>query len=135
MNLVFSAVQVWIKVSFAILLLISLLLLNSGLQIGPDMLISGFLQPIPDMSPVIPSEDETSAVDPMVTPYDASIIFFYKTWDPYGVFSNFSPHAISMPDENGEAQAWPSVEHYYQVKHLKSWFACFYDNKLWSFIA
>ncbi|GLT51835.1 hypothetical protein SLA2020_252160 [Shorea laevis] len=84
-------------------------------QVGPDMLISGFLQPIPDLTPIIPSEDETFAIDPTVTPYESSIIFFYKTWDPYGAFSNFSPHPIQMPDDNGNYATWPSVEHYYQA--------------------
>ncbi|KAF7142587.1 hypothetical protein RHSIM_Rhsim05G0170800 [Rhododendron simsii] len=84
-------------------------------QIGPDMLISGFLQPVPDLTPVIPSVEETSAIDPTVTPYESSIIFFYKTWDPYGAFSNFSPHAIQMTDESGNYLSWPSVEHYYQA--------------------
>ncbi|XP_059665601.1 riboflavin biosynthesis protein PYRR, chloroplastic [Cornus florida] len=85
-------------------------------QIGPDILISGFLQPVPDMTPVIPSVEETSAIDPTVTPYDSSIIFFYKTWDPYGSFSNFSPHPILMlPDESGDYLSWSSVEHYYQA--------------------
>ncbi|GMI94186.1 pyrimidine reductase, PHOTOSENSITIVE 1 [Hibiscus trionum] len=84
-------------------------------QIGPDMLISGFLQPIPDLTPTIPSEDETFAIDPTVTRFESSIIFFYKTWDPYGAFSNFSPHPIQMPDEDGNYASWLSVEHYYQA--------------------
>ncbi|KAL4320186.1 hypothetical protein GQ457_18G010370 [Hibiscus cannabinus] len=84
-------------------------------QIGPDMLISGFLQPIPDLTPTIPSEDETFAIDPTVTRFESSIIFFYKTWDPYGAFSNFSPHPIQMPDEDGNYASWSSVEHYYQA--------------------
>ncbi|KAL6970726.1 hypothetical protein U1Q18_030418 [Sarracenia purpurea var. burkii] len=84
-------------------------------QIGPDMLISGFLQPIPDLTPLIPSVEETSVIDPTVTPYESSIIFFYKTWDRYGAFSNFSPHAIRMTDESGNYVTWPSVEHYYQA--------------------
>lgn len=95
-----------------------------GSQIGPDMLISGFLQPIPDMIPVIPSKNETTSLDPMVAPYDANIIFFYKTWDSYGVFSNFSPHPVQMPDENGQNYEWLTVEHYYQVKII--WAIFFY---------
>lgn len=79
------------------------------------MLVSGFLQPIPDLTPVIPSEDETLVLDPTVNPYESSIIFFYKTWDPYGAFSNFSPHPIQMPGGNGDYDTWSSVEHYYQV--------------------
>ncbi|KAL0402698.1 UNVERIFIED_CONTAM: Riboflavin biosynthesis protein PYRR, chloroplastic [Sesamum latifolium] len=91
--------------------------ISSGVihKVGPDMLVSGFLQPVPDLTPVIPSVDETSAIDPTVSPYEASIIFFYKTWDPYGAFSNFSLHPIQLPDENGDYYSWPSVEHYYQA--------------------
>ncbi|CAL1382963.1 unnamed protein product [Linum trigynum] len=84
-------------------------------QIGPDMLMSGSLQPIPDPTPIIPSENETLAIDPTVNPYEPSIIFFYKTWDPYGAFSNFSAHSIKMPEENGGNVTWSSVEHYYQA--------------------
>lgn len=82
------------------------------------MLISGFLQPVPDLTPNIPSVEETCAVDPNVSPYESSIIFFYKTWDPYGSFSNFSPHPFQMLDENGDYCTWSSVEHYYQVLDL-----------------
>lgn len=84
-------------------------------QVGPDMLISGFLQPVPDLTPIIPSVEETCAVDPNVSPYESNIIFFYKTWDRYGAFSNFSPHPVQMLDENGDYTTWSSVEHYYQV--------------------
>lgn len=77
--------------------------------------MSGYIKPIPDLSPVIPSVDETSALDPTISPYETNIIFFYKTWDEYGVFSNFSPHPVQMPDENGDYIMWPSVEHYYQA--------------------
>lgn len=85
-------------------------------QIGPDILISGFLQPVPDLTPAIPSMIETSAVDPTVSPYESNIIFFYKTWDLFGAFSNFSPHPIQVPDGNGDYSTWPSVEHYYQAQ-------------------
>lgn len=84
-------------------------------QIDRDMLMSGFIQPIPDLSPVIPSVDEMPSVDPEVSPYETNIISFYKTWDTFGAFSNFSPHPIHMPDENGDYFTWPTVEHYYQV--------------------
>ena len=82
------------------------------------MLISGFLQPIPCLTPIIPSVEETYAIDLTVTPYEPRIIFFYKTWDLYGAFSNFSPHPIQMPDENGNYVTWLSVEHYYQVLYF-----------------
>jgi len=102
------------------------------MQVGPDMLISGFLQPLPDVIPVIPSRDETFVVDPTVSPYESRIIFFYKTWDLYGALSNFSPHPIQMDDENGNYVTWLSVEHYYQVLD----FLFFFINSvfLWCFV-
>jgi ribA/ribD-fused uncharacterized protein len=38
-------------------------------------------------------------------------IYFYKVWEPYGCFSNFSPHPIEM-----QGTVWPTVEHYYQAQ-------------------
>lgn len=38
-------------------------------------------------------------------------IYFYKVNEPYGCFSNFSPHWIEMQGEN-----WQTVEHYYQAQ-------------------
>ena len=43
-------------------------------------------------------------------------IYFYKVWQPYGCFSNFSPHPVEM-----NYIFWPTVEHYYQgQKYLGS---------------
>ncbi|MGB3265146.1 MAG: NADAR family protein [Microcoleus sp.] len=39
------------------------------------------------------------------------IIYFYKLEDPYGCFSNFSPHEIFLCGEH-----WLTVEHYYQAQ-------------------
>ena len=38
------------------------------------------------------------------------VIYFYKVEEPYGCFSNFSPHQISL-----HGQDWLTVEHYYQA--------------------
>ncbi|BAZ42522.1 hypothetical protein NIES4101_84910 [Calothrix sp. NIES-4101] len=38
-------------------------------------------------------------------------IYFYKSGDAYGCFSNFSPHGIEM-----EGFFWATVEHYYQAQ-------------------
>ena len=38
-------------------------------------------------------------------------IYFYKVNEPYGCFSNFSPHAIHLQGTN-----WRTVEHYYQAQ-------------------
>ncbi|KAF5175084.1 Riboflavin biosynthesis protein ribd [Thalictrum thalictroides] len=42
-------------------------------------------------------------------------VSFEQTWDPYGAFSNFSPHPLRISDENGDYVTWPTVEHYYQA--------------------
>jgi len=38
-------------------------------------------------------------------------IYFYKVNDPYGCFSNFSPHWVHLRGTD-----WPTVEHYYQAQ-------------------
>ncbi|MDF0555358.1 NADAR family protein [Kamptonema sp. UHCC 0994] len=38
-------------------------------------------------------------------------IYFYKVEEPYGCFSNFSPHSIYL-----KGQDWLTVEHYYQAQ-------------------
>jgi ribA/ribD-fused uncharacterized protein len=38
-------------------------------------------------------------------------IFFYKVCQPYGCFSNFSPHPIDI-----NSTRWSTVEHYYQAQ-------------------
>ena len=40
-------------------------------------------------------------------------IYFYKADQPYGCFSNFSPHQIII-----DGKEWPTVEHYYQAHKL-----------------
>lgn len=38
-------------------------------------------------------------------------IYFYKVNEPYGCFSNFSPHGIDLHGTH-----WQTVEHYYQAQ-------------------
>lgn len=38
-------------------------------------------------------------------------IYFYKVWQPFGCFSNFSAHGIEI-----QGIYWPTVEHYYQAQ-------------------
>ena len=38
-------------------------------------------------------------------------ILFYRTSEPYGEFSNFSPHPIKI-----NARVWPTSEHYFQAQ-------------------
>ncbi|MFP4134659.1 MAG: NADAR family protein [Halothece sp.] len=40
-------------------------------------------------------------------------IYFYKADQPYGCFSNFSPHHVII-----DGKKWPTVEHYYQAHKL-----------------
>jgi ribA/ribD-fused uncharacterized protein len=65
------------------------------------------------------------------------VLCFYKAWDEWGSFSNFSPHPITMPaagsagaaaagssssssssssSGSGAQQEWASVEHFYQAQ-------------------
>ena len=46
-----------------------------------------------------------------LTSGNMSKILFYRVSEPYGEFSNFSPHPIKM---NGKQ--WPTVEHYFQAQ-------------------
>lgn len=41
-------------------------------------------------------------------------IYFYKVWQPYGCFSNFSPHPIEI-----DKTFWSTVEHYYQAQKFE----------------
>src|SRR5882672_7308237 len=38
-------------------------------------------------------------------------ISFYRVSEPYGEFSNFSPHPLEL-----KARVWPTVEHYFQAQ-------------------
>lgn len=97
----------------------SLYLTKCFLQTGPDMLITGYLQPVPALYPSVSAAVELALAD-YLTPSTKppAVITFYKTWDLYGAFSNFSPHPITVPDEDGNDVVWNSVEHYYQVIFL-----------------
>ncbi|XP_024356782.1 riboflavin biosynthesis protein PYRR, chloroplastic [Physcomitrium patens] len=88
-------------------------------QIGPDMLMTGFLQAIPSCLPEVTAVGEAGAAfDASIasSPQRPKVIHFYKPWDPYGALSNFSPHPISLPNENETIVSWKSVEHYYQAQ-------------------
>ena len=39
------------------------------------------------------------------------IVHFYAVNDPYGEFSNFSPHKVMI-----DGKAWPTTEHYFQAQ-------------------
>jgi N-glycosidase YbiA len=56
--------------------------------------------------------DEKSALDDLKCDRSQRLkIYFYKINNPYGCFSNFSPHSIDLAGEN-----WATVEHYYQAQ-------------------
>lgn len=86
-------------------------------QIGPDMLITGYLQPIPDPRLQTPAGwDELSNSEAQSFSEKPTIISFYKAWDVLGALSNFSPHPITVPNSKGKDVQWTSVEHYYQAQ-------------------
>eukprot|EP00250_Pteridium_aquilinum_P010101 c19156_g1_i1 orf=324-2096(-) len=89
-------------------------------QIGPDMLITGYLQPIPDLRLRIPEGlNELSSAEAASFVEEPTVISFYKAWDAMGALSNFSPHAITVSNSEGEEVQWTSVEHYYQAQKFK----------------
>ncbi|CAI5472559.1 unnamed protein product, partial [Closterium sp. Yama58-4] len=73
---------------------------------------------------------------PPATPGPPPVISFYKSWDPFGAFSNFSPHPIRLPlvlplslpsspfanaaadadASEGKEVLWQTVEHFYQAQ-------------------
>jgi len=72
--------------------------------LGSDMSVVGYL----------PSSGGLAAVVDVVerSPPGAadSRVAFYKAWDAYGAFSNFSPHPISIALGGAVEEEWPSVE-------------------------
>ncbi len=46
---------------------------------------------------------------------DIMAIRFYRVSEPYGCFSNFSPHPITLDDK-----VWPTSEHYFQAQKFPS---------------
>lgn len=85
-------------------------------QTGPDMLVTGYLQPLPDLS--LGSDDELTSIsmgDVAKLPSKPSVIRFNKPWDMYGALSTLSHHPISLADCDGKPVVWSSVEHYYQA--------------------
>lgn len=80
------------------------------------MLISGYLQPIPDLRLQVPEGlNELNVAEAQSFADKPTIISFFKAWDSMGAFSNFSPHPIIVQNSEGEEVQWTSVEHYYQV--------------------
>lgn len=89
-------------------------------QIGPDMLISGYLQQVPDLSIQVPEGlKELNVTEAALFTVKPTIISFYKSWDPMGSLSNFSPHSVILPNSEGEKVKWKSVEHYYQAQKFE----------------
>ncbi|KAJ7528695.1 hypothetical protein O6H91_15G014500 [Diphasiastrum complanatum] len=91
-------------------------------QIGPDMLVSGFLKEIPDLRVTTTNslelQNEASKVE-VTNACVSEVISFYKAWNPYGAFSNFSPHPVSIPDAEGYLYTWRSTEHFYQAQKFE----------------
>lgn len=80
-------------------------------QSGPDMLVAGYLQPIPDFG----NDDELTSISSVELPGKLSVIRFNKPWDRYGALSTLSYHPFTLPDSDGTPLVWRSVEHYFQA--------------------
>ena len=80
-------------------------------------MISGYLQ-TPHTNPIRPfswaAPNQETAPPSVVVPPQPRIAF-YKEWDLYGAFSNFSPHSITVQEADGREATWQSVEHFYQA--------------------
>ncbi|CAI5969373.1 unnamed protein product [Closterium sp. NIES-64] len=101
--------------------------------IGRDLLMTGYLHPLPTDPPVLPQTPTFECrLTPPATPGPPPVISFYKSWDPFGAFSNFSPHPIRLPlvlplslpsspyanaaAAEEEVVLWQTVEHFYQAQ-------------------
>lgn len=112
-------------------------------KVGADLMIEGYLPSSGGLrslhssltqsgSDFAHTKDKSAQPKPsVVTQFSrqerAPYVGFYKAWDKWGSLSNFSPHAIWMPDGSGptgdvstagdpNVREWPSVEHYYQAQ-------------------
>lgn len=110
-------------------------------QVGPDLMIEGYLPSSGGLHSLHNSLMQSSSGSSLTRdkPAEHSVVThfsrqertpsvgFYKAWDKWGCLSNFSPHAIWMPDEPGPtgragvpgeptSSEWSSVEHYYQAQ-------------------
>ncbi|GJP50996.1 hypothetical protein CLOM_g10149 [Closterium sp. NIES-68] len=66
--------------------------------IGRDLLMTGYLHPLPTEPPILPQTPTfESRLTPPTNPGPPPVISFYKSWDAFGALSNFSPHPIVLP--------------------------------------
>ena len=72
-------------------------------QSGPDLMMTGYL---PNSRGLFNLIKETG---PSGAPSRSRSVEFYKSWDTFGSFSNFSPHPITVANK-----VWASTEHFYQ---------------------
>lgn len=87
-----------------------------------------------------PSRRLSSNIESPTSSSHQPVAGFYKNWERFGCFSNFSPHSITMPDEpmthskletfqprpgapptafcmhEGSSREWSTAEHYYQAQ-------------------
>lgn len=73
---------------------------SAGPSSSPEGTTSPSISPSPSSSAPSSSEPpSSSAASPALLGGDGSrAVEFYKAWDPWGVFSNFSPHPIDLAD-------------------------------------
>lgn len=82
-------------------------------QVGPDILISGYL-PSSGGVRTLARRIAKSSGQQHAKSKDRTVSF-YKAWNLNGYLSNFSPHSITLPMDNGEPVSWLTVEHFYQA--------------------
>ena len=81
--------------------------------VGQDLFVTGYLPSSGGLWELHDRLQKPQAPGPALEEVE-----FYKTWDPFGDLSNFSPHAVTLPIEGREAEGereWRTVESFYQA--------------------
>ena len=115
------------------------------MQVGPDVMLTGYLPSsggllsLADAVAQKPTQHDSVSTHkpsffrtemPTSTNSQNAIIKFFKSWDEWGVLSNFSAYPIVMysgvgphgklPSSLGEdSELWSSTEHYYQAQKFE----------------
>lgn len=71
---------------------------------------SAALKDSDDCTDLVPNPNHQAPLDQDASE-DPEVIQFYETTGPFGCFSNFSRHPISI-----DGKRWPTSEHYFQAQ-------------------
>jgi N-glycosidase YbiA len=72
------------------------------------MLFAGDIRAIGNLGGLLPN---TGIIEIGLPQWQQMPLFFYKVSEPYGCFSNFSPHPVDL-----DGYTWPTSEHFYQAQ-------------------